>query len=157
LRLGALRNILEALDDPKLFGSFLRDAATWQAWRAFLAALFGLSMTEHEAVTYRSCTGRGALPATPFNEAWLICGRRAGKSFVLALVAVFLGAFKDYRRFLGPGERATIMVIATDRKQARTIFRYIRGLLSDVPMLAPLVERESHDSIDLRNGVTIEV
>jgi hypothetical protein len=149
--------ILEALDDPKLFGAFLRDTATWHAWRSFLCALFGLAMSDREAAVYRLCTGRGPLPVQPYKEAWLCCGRRAGKSFALALVAVFLGAFKDYRRFLGPGERATILVVATDRKQARTIFRYIRGLLADTPMLAPLIERESHDSIDLTNRVTIEV
>ena len=58
---------------------------------------------------------------------------------------------------LAPGERATIMVIAVDRKQARTIFRYIRALLTRVPMLAELIERETEDSFDLSNSVTIEV
>jgi hypothetical protein len=150
-------NILEALDDPKLFGGHLRDAASWSAWRAFLCALFVLGMSDNEAAVFRACTARSAVPAMPFVEAWLICGRRAGKSFVLALIAVFLAAFKDYRRYLGPGERATIMIIATDRKQARVIFRYIKGLLADTPMLSPLIERESADSIDLTNFVTIEV
>jgi hypothetical protein len=89
-------------------------------------------------------------------EAWLVCGRRAGKSFVLALVAVFLAVFHDYRRYLAPGERATIMVIATDRKQARTIFRYVRGLLGS-PLLAQAIESETAESIDLTNHVTIEV
>jgi hypothetical protein len=27
------------------------------------------------------------------NEAWLVCGRRSGKSFILATIAVFLAAF----------------------------------------------------------------
>src|SRR5215813_7126993 len=46
-----------------------------------------------------SCFGsaRGAqAPTTPFREAYLICGRRAGKSFVLALIAVFLACFRGY-------------------------------------------------------------
>jgi len=37
-------NILQAIDDPKVFGAHFRDAASWQAWRAFLAALFGLPL-----------------------------------------------------------------------------------------------------------------
>jgi hypothetical protein len=86
-----------------------------------------------------------------------LCGRRAGKSFVLALIAVYLAAFHDYRRYLSPGERGTVLVIATDRKQARTIFRYIRALLTEVPMLAKLVTREDRETVDLGNSVTIEV
>ncbi|XLS18164.1 hypothetical protein ACKN7S_14315 [Bradyrhizobium sp. RDM4] len=50
-----------------------------------------------------------------------------------------------------------MLVIATDRKQARTIFRYIRALLTQVPMLSKLIEREDRETIDLSNSVTIEV
>jgi hypothetical protein len=48
------------------------------------------------------------------------------------------------------------MVIATDRKQARVIFRYIAGLLR-LPLLASLIEREAAEEIDLANGVSIEI
>ena len=41
-------------------------------------------------------------------------------------------------------ERAMILVIACDRKQARVIFRYVRALLS-IPMLARLVDREASE------------
>jgi hypothetical protein len=86
-----------------------------------------------------------------------VVGRRAGKSRIGALVAVFLAAFRSYRDLLAPGERATVMLIAADRKQARTVFRYVAGLLDAVPMLAALVEHRTRERIDLRNGVTIEV
>jgi hypothetical protein len=88
--------------------------------------------------------------------AWIICGRRAGKSFVLALIAVFLACFHEYRPYLGPGERATIVVIAADRRQARVIMRYVKGLLA-IPTLAKLVESETGESIELKQSVTIEV
>ena len=152
-----MTTILDALDDRALLAPMLRDPATWQAWRAFLCALFGLGMSEDAARAYRACTGRAVLPTAPFSEAWLVCGRRSGKSFVLALIAVFLAAFKDWRPFLGPGERATIMVIATDRKQARVIFRYIRALLTRVPLLASIIERKTVEAFDLSNSVSIEV
>jgi hypothetical protein len=41
---------------------------------------------------------------------------------VLALIAVFMTCFHDWRPYLGPGERGTVLVIAADRKQARGIF-----------------------------------
>jgi hypothetical protein len=150
-------NILQAMRDNNLFAPWFKDATTWAAWRAFLAALFALPMTPAQLTTYQQCTGRSAPPQQPATEGWLNCGRRSGKSFVLALCAVYLAAFHDYRRHLAPGERATVLIIATNSKQARVIFRYIRALLNHVPMLAKLVERETADAFDLTTGTTIEV
>ena len=124
---------------------------------AFLCALFALPMSPEQLAIYRECTGRTVAPTAPLSEAWLVCGRRAGKSFMLALVAVFLSCFRDYRPYLQAGERATLLIIAADRKQSRVIFRYIAALLKGVPMLARLIERETAESIYLTNRVTIEV
>jgi len=150
-------SILDAVEDPKLFGSWFSNKATWAAWFAFVAALFGLPMTSDQLALYEQCTGRSVAPTAPAREGWLICGRRAGKSFVLALIAVFLAFARDYAQYLAPGERATILVLAADRKQARVIFRYISALLKQVPMLAQMIENERAESFDLTNGVTIEV
>ncbi len=76
---------------------------------------------------------------------------------MLALIAVFLACFRDWRPHLAPGERATVMVIAADRRQARVIMRYVKALLDGVPMLKRHVERETTETVDLANGVTIEV
>jgi hypothetical protein len=149
-------NILHALDDEKVFAPFFR-GESWSAWRTFLAALFALPMSSEQLALYQRHTGRSAPPGVRPNEAWLVCGRRSGKSFVLGTVAVFLAAFRDWRPFLGPGERGTIMIIAADRKQARVVMRYIVGLLRSVPMLTPLIESEAAERVDLRNRVTIEV
>jgi hypothetical protein len=108
-------NILQACDDPKLFAPFFKKPSSWIAWRAFLAALFALPMTAQELAIYRQHTGRDTPPSSPSAEAVLVIGRRGGKSFIMALVAVFLSCFKDYRPFLQPGERATVAVIAADR------------------------------------------
>jgi hypothetical protein len=150
-------NICEAIDDPKLFKSYFRDPATWEAWRVFLCALFALPMTENQLAIFRECTGRTVAPTSPIEEAWLVCGRRGGKSFTLALISVFLGCFFDWRPFLTGGERGYIPVIAADRKQARTIVQYIRNLLLDNPMLKGMVIRETMEEIDLDNRITIEV
>jgi hypothetical protein len=113
-------NILEALDSPEVFAPLFRNPRTWSAWRSFLAALFALPMSDEELITFRECTGRAEPPTTATEEAWLVCGRRSGKSFTLALIAVFLSCFRDWRGFLGPGECATVMIIAADRRQGRT-------------------------------------
>lgn len=150
--------LLDAIADHKLFARwFQKDPTTWSAWFAFIAALFALPMTAEQLATYRKCTGREAPPTGIAQEAWLVCGRRAGKSFILALIAVWLAAFFNYREYLAPGERGTVMIIASDRKQARVILRYIRALLKEVPLLAKLIERETAEGFDLSNGVTIEV
>src|SRR5262249_46876364 len=74
-----------------------------------------------------------------------------------ACVAIFIACFRDWRAHLGPGECATVMIIAADRRQARVIMRYCLGLLKSVPMLAQLIEGETRESITLRNRIVIEV
>jgi hypothetical protein len=50
------------------------------------------------------------------------------------------------------------MVIAADRKQARTIIRYIRALLTEIPLLRRMMEGDgTRDSFNLNNRITIEV
>lgn len=149
--------IIDAVNDPRLFKPWFKDRATWQAWFAFLASLFALDMTADQLAIYRQCTGRNDPPTDVARECVLICGRRAGKSFMLALIAVFLATFFDYRRYLQPGERGTIIILAADKKQARTILRYVRGLLTNVPLLKRMIEREVSDGFDLDNSVSIEI
>jgi hypothetical protein len=150
-------NIIQAMDDPAVFGAHFRTREHWQAWRAFLAALFGLGMSAFERNLFQQCTGRQTPPKKAACEAWLVIGRRGGKSFILAVIAVFLACFRDWRPYLGPGERATVMIIAADRRQARVIMRYVKGLLQSVPMLAAIIESETRESINLTNRVTIEI
>jgi hypothetical protein len=148
-------NIVDVMLHPALFAPFF--GPSWAAWCAFLAALFGLPMTQEQAEVYRRCTGRRTLPTEPFGEAALIIGRRGGKSRALSLIAVFLACFRDYSPFLAPGEVPTIAVIAADRRQARVVTRYIAGLLHAVPALAALIEGETAENVTLTNGVAIEV
>ena len=154
---GDALNILDALEDPHLFGPWFSDRATWSAWTAFLAALFGLQMTQEQRDLYKQCTGRSEAPTAPAREGWLVCGRRAGKSFILAITAVYLAVCRDYSQFLAPGERGTILIVAADRKQARVIFRYISAMLKDVAMLLSSLKTSGLKSFDLTNRVTIEV
>ncbi|MGJ0510341.1 MAG: hypothetical protein ACR652_25120 [Methylocystis sp.] len=148
-------NIVEACKHPDLFGPLFKNAS-WRAWMTLLRALFAIPMAKDDLALYQDCTGRTTWPKKQFKEAFLICGRRAGKSFCMAVIAVFLACFFNYRPYLNIGERGTLMVIAADRKQARTIMRYIRGLLQ-IPALAKMVDNERAESFDLNNMVTIEI
>lgn len=107
--------------------------------------------------TFRRHTGRTTAPTEPFNEAWVIVGRRGGKSRIAALVAVFLAVFRDYTDVLADGERAVVMVLAADRKQARVVFGYVLGFLGAVPALAQRIEAERRESVDLAGRVGIEI
>jgi len=146
---------LDAMDDPNLFAPMFQPVTSWAAWRAFLAAVFGLPMTPEQRATFAWHTGRTTCPTTPAREAWVIVGRRGGKSRLAALLIVFLACFRRYA--LAPGERAVAMVIAADRRQARVVFRYLCGLIDAVPMLAALVATRTSEALHLTNGVSIEV
>ncbi len=148
--------ILDATRDQALFGPWFQ-GKSWDVWKGFLSTLFGLPIHRADLRIYRQHTRRTSAPELPTREAWLVVGRRGGKSRIAALVAVFLACFRDYRKILAPGERGTVMVIAADRKQARHVFGYIAGLLDGVSMLVQMVESRTRETIHLTNCVTIEV
>src|SRR5690349_15157183 len=127
--------ILDAMKDRKLFGTLFAPRL-WDAWLALLVALFGLPAAPEQAELIRRCTGRTKVPMTPATELFCIVGRRGGKSRIAAALAVFLACFRKYDAILAPGECGVVMLIATDRRQARVLKRYISGLLRSVPILA---------------------
>jgi hypothetical protein len=149
-------SILEAIEDDALFGGMF-DAPSWEPWKAFLTALWALPMSEGQLALYRHHTGRSEPPAKPSRYAELVCGRRGGKSRILALIAVYLSACVDHKPYLTPGERAVVAVIAKDRQQAKVILGYIVGFLREIPLFAGLIEAEQAESVHLRNSVSVEI
>ena len=148
--------ILDAISDPAWWGLWFA-RGDWTAWRAFLAATFALPMDAEALAIYRECTGRAEPPSAQASEAWAICGRRGGKTRIMATVAAWLAAFVDWRPLLAPGEVATVMLIAANRRQARTAMRYLRSLFVDHPTLAQLIVRETEETLELSCRVVIEV
>src|SRR4030095_12745462 len=91
MRRGARRNdptIIDVMTDTHLFGSWFR-GESWNSWFAFLKALFGLPMSDEEQAIFTEHTGRSEAPTQPAREAWLVVGRRGGKSLIAALVVVY--------------------------------------------------------------------
>ncbi len=150
-------DIISAIADVNLFGPWFEPRAHWRAWVTFLKTLFALPMTPAEVETFRRFTGRRTPPTSPAREAYLVGGRRAGKSACAALVATYLACFRDYRSVLRPGERGVVMVLAADREQARVVFGYIEALLHEIRLLRPLIARRTKEEIVLRNRITIRV
>lgn len=148
--------ILQAIESPQIFGSWFKDRDTWAAWIAFLKSMFGLRLGDAELAIFKQCTNRSAPLTSGYLEATLIVGRRGGKSLIMALVAAYLGSFFDWRPYLTEGERGVIMIVAADRRQATTIFKYLRGMLG-IPLLSSMIERETLDTIELSNSITIEI
>lgn len=149
-------DIRQAMTDPALFGPVF-GGQSFTAWRALLAAFDGLELDATELDTFKALTGRAETPQGAFLELWLAIGRRGGKSHAAAFLAVYLAAFQDYRAKLAPGEVATVMVIAADRKQARAVMRYTSGLVNENPMLRRMVVRENSEQIELNNRCVIEI
>lgn len=146
-------NIIEAMQDPAIFGEQFA-GETWRNWRALLGGFYGLPDTDPDA--FQSLTQRNP-PISECDELWLVIGRRGGKSICAALLAVYEAVFNNHKEKLSAGEVASVMVIASDRKQARSVMRYIRGLLLDNPMLSRLVVQEKEESILLANRCAIEI
>jgi hypothetical protein len=147
---------LQTMDD--IFAAHFMPPDSWERWRVVIKVLFGVELTDQSEIDlFKSATGRTRQFAGALGEAWLLCGRRSGKSRILSLVAVLLACFRDYTPYLAAGERATVAVLASDRDQAQVIFGYCRALIVTTPMLAALVERETADELQLTNRVTIGI
>ena len=144
-----------AIEDAALLGSsFAGDS--WATWRAILKAAYADPMTERERALFRSVAGDRDPPSRRVRELWVIAGRRAGKDSIASAIAT-TAALTDYRPFLRPGERASILCLAVDRAQAKIVNRYCRGYFSSVPLLRTLAVRETDDGLELGNGCEIVV
>jgi hypothetical protein len=150
-------DIIEAIRHPKIFRPLLGDLSTWSAWLVFLKAVFGLPMDGAELELYRRCTGRNVNSSKHFKEAYAIVGRRGGKSRMVSFAGVFIACFHDFKKYLAPGERGTILALARDRDQSKVVFGYVSGILNAVPALKQMVIRQTADEIDLSNSITIAV
>lgn len=146
-------NIIQCLRDKRLLGLFLEDAETFAAWLTFLRAFFGLAPEPGDLERYQKHTGRATWPTRAAKEAWLPIGVRGGKSFVIAILAVYFAFFKKHR--LSRGERGYVLIVAPTRKQAGIIKNYVSGFLYDHPLLKGHVVRETSEEIELDNGIVI--
>jgi hypothetical protein len=150
-------NILDAMNNDELFGPHF-EGESWAAWKAFLRILFGLPVPAEDLAVVEKCLGGLHFQkGRPFTEAWLVCGRRSGKSAVLGLIAAYAAVLVDWSGRLRAGETPVVLCLAADRRQAGIIFGYVRELLAATPATSALIENVTKETITLSNGVLIEV
>ena len=146
----------DALVDPALFGKWF-SGPSFASWRALAKAIEGEALDDAERAIFRELTGRMRAPTTPADEVWIVKGRRAGGSLFAAALAVYTAAFGDFPSRLAPGEVATVMLLAADRKQSRVLMNYCAGFIDASPLLASLVTARTAESISLSTRATIEI
>lgn len=151
-------NILDAIHSKTIFRPLFKDVKTWGAWSVYLRALFGLGIEDaKDRKLFRECTGLNRAAAGRARESFVICGRRSGKSFMSAIIAAYLASFRDWKPYLSPGEKGWIFIIANDKAQAGIIKGYIAGIFERVKCLKLLVEKETLETLELKNGINIAV
>jgi hypothetical protein len=149
-----LLTMRDALRDPEVFGEVLV-GSSWDGWRTLLIALCGEALADSERVVFETLTGRPREPGQRIEEAFLVIGRRSGKTRAAAVLAAYLAGLVDYD--LALGERAVVLVLSASIAQAQRAFGYIRGIFQSVPVLRELVTNETADTISLSTGADIEV
>lgn len=127
---------------------------SWSAWRVVAKAMLAEPLSEDEQAIFAQISGGRRPPTRPVRELWLVVGRRGGKSLFVAFLAFYCATCGRYR--LAPGERGVVMIVASDRKQGRVLFRYTEALFSVEPF-AKLIERKTQEAIYLTNGLVIEI
>ncbi|HEY0875621.1 MAG TPA: hypothetical protein VGD94_19245 [Vicinamibacterales bacterium] len=136
------------------FPEFMADS--WRPWRCVLALVFGEAPEDPALATELSGLAPEDFPTKQVRRAGWVVARRAGKSRIAALIAVYFLCIKKYPR-LAPGERALFVVTAGVKGQGLGILSYFLGFMRQVPELAALIESETRESVTLSNGLALQV
>ena len=97
-----------------------------------------------------------ALRGLAAHQLSLLClGRRSGKTLVACIWAVYDAVVRDLSEHVRPGEPRYVVVVATASDQARRAFQVVRSFF-DLPLLSPLVARDTNEELHLTTGVVIK-
>jgi hypothetical protein len=146
--------IREALADAQLLGNVIA-GDSWRAWRLLLIAMMGEALTDEERAIFTTLTGREDEPLQRIEEAAFVVGRRGGKSRSMATVASYIAGLCKHQ--LVHGERGVLLCIAPDQRQAAIVLEYAAAAFEQSPILRQLVVNRTQDTLELTNGISIEV
>lgn len=105
---------------------------------------------------FERCTGRVTWPKIQAGLLSLIVGRRGGKSYITAIIGIYLACCRKYS--LNLGTKGMVMILARDKQQAEVIRGYVKSFIEIVPELRDMLYDEPTKSlIELKNGITIEI
>jgi hypothetical protein len=158
-----LISLRHALTDNAWLGGMLGDES-FAVMRILLIAAMAEPLTVAEMPIFTRLTGRTETPGEAVEELWIIAGRRSGKTIAIATIAAYLAGCCDHRAILGPGERGVLPILACNVLQAGQCYNSIRGIFTNIPRFAALVEQLggrhggiTTDTISLRNRIDIQV
>jgi hypothetical protein len=152
----ARTTLRKALEDPNLLGQAL-PGDSWAAWRALLLATMGEKLKPAELEHFKRLTGRSEPPPDRVSELWVIAGRRGGKSRAIATLLAYIGTLCDHRAKLSSGEQGVALCLAPSQAQAEVVLNYCAGIINESPILKQLIARQTAETIELNNRITIEV
>lgn len=115
----------------------------------------GEELTTTERSIFKQLTGRDREPSKRVEEFVAIVGRRGGKSRAMSVWACYLASMCQYK--LAPGERPRLLLIAPDQRQANIILEYTTAAFDATPIMRQLIDTKTRDSLELTNGITVEV
>lgn len=106
---------------------------SWRPWFCVAAAVWGLShgLDADDLAFIKTCLGGREPPTRRTCEAFLLVGRRGGKSRFSAFAAVFAACCVDYRGVLAPGETGIVMLIAPKPSPGASTPRLHQGPLEE--------------------------
>jgi phage terminase large subunit-like protein len=94
-------------------------------------------------------------PLHPVEELAAVVGRRGGKSRAMATLAAYIAGLCQHD--LVKGERGVLLCIAPDQRQAAIVLGYAEAAFEQSPILKQLIATRTSDTLELTNGVAIEV
>jgi hypothetical protein len=150
-------SVTDALQENRLFAPFFA-GPSWNTWSSVLKAAFAERLNKAEIETFRSVAERDP-PQHRVEELVCIAGRGAGKNSIASFIAAHVSmSFDPKASKLRPGELAYVMCLAVDKDQSGVVFRYIKALFEEIPVLKAMVKGKiGSDSIELKNRVVIQV
>jgi hypothetical protein len=146
----------QALSDPELLGTVL-EGPSWRTWVVVLVAIMGEALFAEERAIFKEITGRDREPGERVHEFWGIIGRRGGKSRAIAVLIIFIAVLVDHSRVIVSGERPVVLCLAPTARQAGIVLGYIAGILESVPLFAGMIVNKTAESIELSNGIFVEI
>jgi hypothetical protein len=126
-------SVVTCMADDDAFGSWFQ-GPSWDAWKSVLKGAFALPMSPSNREVFATVAGNRDPPAHRVKELWIVAGRRAGKDSIASLIIAYAAAIEQkHLGKLRPGERATVMCIATDREQAQIVKGYAEAYFDQIP------------------------
>jgi len=150
--------IIDAIQSDKGLGAYFKDKATWESWFTFFKVLTGSQeLNANELELLHNCTGLSSVSGEEIKEAYMICGRRSGKSTICALLAVFYAVWGEWEKYVSKGEQPKIFIVACNKEQAKIIIGYVKAIMHLTPFLTSMIKKSLTESVELKNRIEIVV